>query len=142
MKFERIVEFSSAYNKQDPDPAKDYGISVVRVQFILKGEHSAVTFLFGTNWVPEHIQRQRHDDGKNCAYFQLEPQGFDLGYHADTGHPISEYQSDREPGPGEFLINPILYFIPPPVLQCETCGGRLKSIFPQHGDIGGRWSPC
>ena len=102
MKFERIMEFSPAYDKRDPDPAKDYGTNAVRIRFVLKGEHSAVQFVIGTNWYPEHIQHQR--EGKSRAYFELEPRGQDLGYHADAKHPIREYQSDREPGPDESLI--------------------------------------
>lgn len=65
--FERIVDIRPAFDKRDPDPAKDYGIGACRIAFVLKGPKGAVQFVIGTDWYLPHTQRQNrkwHVTGK------------------------------------------------------------------------------
>lgn len=80
--FEKITEVYPSYDKRDPNPKKNYGISSCKINFILKGNEGAVQFLIGTNWyIPsarEHINKfSRTDSG-----YQKKPDGWDLGYHS------------------------------------------------------------
>lgn len=50
----RLVRFLPAYDRRDPDPAKDGGIHGVTIQFIVKGSRGATSFTVYTNWqLPE-----------------------------------------------------------------------------------------
>jgi hypothetical protein len=79
----RSVEFAPAFDKRDPNPAKNYGIHGVEMRFVLKGEQGAVVFEVFTNW---HLP----DVAKSLAgrisrdYNPFEPMGADVGYHSPT----------------------------------------------------------
>lgn len=43
-KFKRVVQFRPAFDKRDPNPAKNYGIGGVRIFFTLKGPKGGITW--------------------------------------------------------------------------------------------------
>lgn len=79
--FERRVLVSPAYDKRDSDPRKNFGISEMKITFLLIGEKGAVQWMIGTGWYTasarEHLRGfvDRHD--KSGA-----PTPWDLGYHS------------------------------------------------------------
>jgi hypothetical protein len=81
--FERIVEMAGAWDKRDPDPAKNYGIHGMEVRFVLKGDLGATQFVAFLNihlpHVREELRRKRSPDDR----FDLDaPMGADVGYHS------------------------------------------------------------
>jgi hypothetical protein len=56
-KLERIIEFTPAFDKRDPNPKKNYGVHGVELRFVVKGEAGAVQFLIFTNWHLPHVQK-------------------------------------------------------------------------------------
>lgn len=82
---EKIVRFEPAYEKEG-------SIGAVRIRFVLKGELGAIQFLLGTDWYTENKQREFYDHP--CSYFEVEPKGWDVGYHSpkpmhENDEPIS-----------------------------------------------------
>lgn len=90
MEWEKIIEFSPAFDKRNPNPGKNYGIGAVQIVFVLKKGNKAVQFRFGTDWyLPETVKEYREKgvngmsppvvlrEGKNCGV-----QGWDVGYHS------------------------------------------------------------
>lgn len=82
--FEQIVWVSPAFNKRDPDPKKDYGISACRITFILKGPKGAVQFMVGTDWyLPDDQRENRYRQyNYNARFDNIQPSGWDVGYHS------------------------------------------------------------
>ena len=83
-KFERLTEWSAAYDKRHPDPSKNYGIHGVECRWVLKGGRGAVQFLIYTDW---HLPAVAASLAEKCRtprditlFFQ--PMGADVGYHA------------------------------------------------------------
>ena len=109
-KFERIVEFSPAFDGRPPNAGgrqewrtktmkpddgtdcTNYGIGGVKIRFVLKGEKGAIQFLIGTDWYPPHVQKASFDRGQQTSCFRIRPDGWDVGYHSLT--PMHE---DQEP---------------------------------------------
>ena len=82
--FQRRVDFQRAYDKRDPDPAKNYGIGSMRIRFVLIGELGAVQWMIGTPWdVPTARGPKSWRDPSR-------PDGWDLGYHSP--HPMYDGQ--------------------------------------------------
>ena len=105
MEFERIVEFSPAFDRRHSDPAQNYGIGGVQIRFVLKGPVGAVQFVVSTHWYLPHIQREKRAWQFEFAtrYDEIDPQGRHLGYHADSQHPIRDWHSDRPQTADEWL---------------------------------------
>lgn len=87
MKFEKIVQFTPAFDKRHPDPSRNYGIGSVRIRFILKGEKGAVQFYCSTKWyLPETIKEYRNSKGVELLDNKEEDcsgiSAWDLGYHS------------------------------------------------------------
>jgi len=90
-KFEKIVEFSPAFDKRHKNPKKNYGIGAVRIRFVLKGKKGAVQFLMGTNWfLPETVKEYKTKGVKELGLVNLLNDehdcvgisGWDIGYHS------------------------------------------------------------
>ena len=81
---ERIIEFTPAYNRRDPDPSKDYGIGGVKLRFLLKGNRGAVQFCLLTNWMLPEVQKERDEriPDRELPYWLHKPLPTDLGYHS------------------------------------------------------------
>ncbi len=91
--FERTITFDPAFDKRDPNPAKNYGIHGVTLRFVLKGTQGAVQFVLYTNWYLPHVQQEldlRLDD--KFPHLSCHPMPADLGYHSPV--PRSSYQAD------------------------------------------------
>lgn len=76
--FERIVTFTPAFDRRDPNPHKDYGIHGVELRMVLKGTLGAVQFVLYTNWHLPHVVEEQ--EGKIPARL-WRPMPADLGYH-------------------------------------------------------------
>ena len=90
--FEKIIEWTPAYDKRSEDPNKNYGIGGMTLRFTLKGPNGATQFLVYTNW---KLKGNRHPWNKEVKAFIMEPTGADVGYHAlspqyEGQEPISE----------------------------------------------------
>ncbi len=85
--FERIIEFSPAFDKRDDDPKKNYGIGAVKIRFVLKGKKGAIQFVVGTDWYLPHNQKEVG----NSIRGGIKPDGWDVGYHSPK--PIYEGQT-------------------------------------------------
>lgn len=83
---EKIVTFSPAFDKRDPNPSKNYGIHGVDLRMVLKGDKGAVQFVLYTNWHLPHVQEELNQKviGQDKIYISaiLNPQPADLGYHS------------------------------------------------------------
>lgn len=83
---ERITEWRPAYDKRNPNPAKNYGIHGAECKWILKGDRGAVQFVIFTNWylpkVADDLARKCHSPEDVKLFFG--PMGADVGYHALT----------------------------------------------------------
>lgn len=85
--FKRLIEFNPAFDKQHPDPKKNYGIHCVTMRFVLIGEKGAIQFVLYTGWYLPHNQekilqdhlKDRHYDYPFCM---LKPMPADWGCHA------------------------------------------------------------
>lgn len=66
--FTRIVTFTPAFDKRDPDPKKNFGIHGVELRMVLKGPEGAIQFVVFTGW---HWLTNTHG-----------PMAADFGYHA------------------------------------------------------------
>jgi hypothetical protein len=107
MTFERIVEFTPAYDRRDADPKKNYGIHGVDLRMVLKGEEGAVQFALSTGWyLPETVGSEPGDWGIHSQYSKalhshaiglLHPMPTDLGYHSRTPRYEGHLQSDECP---------------------------------------------
>lgn len=92
MKFEKIVRVAPAYDKRNKEPKKNYGISSMRMWFILKGEKGAVQVLINFPiFLPETIEEYKRIGNNNktptCDLRDSggKPQGldcWDVGYHS------------------------------------------------------------
>ena len=78
---EHIVEITEAYDKRNPDPAKNYGVHGVNLKFLVKGPKGVIQFLIYTNWMLPHNMEELKAkcDGHYCY---LEPMPADIGYHS------------------------------------------------------------
>lgn len=80
MVFEKIVNVKPAYDKRNPNPAKNFGIGACKIRFILKGPKGAVQFQIGTDWYLPHVQKEL--EGRVRSLNGVNPEGLDVGYHA------------------------------------------------------------
>lgn len=83
--FEKIVQFQPAYDRRDTDPAKNYGITDVRILFVLKGAKGATQFMMSTGWYLPPVAVELQDKGRASL---MQPRGWDLGYHS----PVPRYE--------------------------------------------------
>ena len=96
---ERIVEFSPAYDKRDPNPNKNYGIHGVDLRMYLKGEKGVVQFVLYTNWHLPHVQDEliKRAVGKDELHIEMisKPMPADLGYHSYKPRYEDQYKTDN-----------------------------------------------
>lgn len=82
--FERQILFKPGFDwRRRGDAKRDYGISSMRMWFILIGERGAVQWQIGTEWFPDSARQHLshfHNEPKH------QPTGWDLGYHSKTPH--------------------------------------------------------
>jgi hypothetical protein len=90
MSFEKLVTFTPAFDRRDPNPSKNYGIHGVELRMILKGPLGAVQFVLYTSWQLPEVTKEFEALGKGS----FDPLPADLGYHWRT--PRHEDQQKRE----------------------------------------------
>lgn len=89
----RILEFSPAWDRRDPDPKKNYGLHGVSMRWLLKGKLGTVQFLLYTNWqLPTVAKEFEFQKVPSCL---TAPMPADLGYHSrvplyDSQRPMEE----------------------------------------------------
>jgi hypothetical protein len=87
---QRIVTFSPACDKRDPNPSKNYGIHGVDLRFVLKGEKGAVQFVLYTMWQLPHVTKEnasrRYEAVGGDSHWMERPTPADLGYHSLAPH--------------------------------------------------------
>ena len=84
---ERRVEFSPAFDKRNPNPAKNYGIHGVDLRMYVVGPRGAVQFVLYTDWHLPHVDEELRAKGARLA-----PTPADLGYHS----PIPTYEGQED----------------------------------------------
>ena len=82
-----------AFDKRNPDPAKDYGIHGCNMIFYLKGPKGVAHFVISTNWHLPHVAEyllanSLIDLDFKCRFFPIPAE---LGYHSPV--PIYKGQS-------------------------------------------------
>jgi hypothetical protein len=80
-KKQRLVEWTPAFDKRDPNPSKNYGIHGMNLRFVLKGERGAIQFLIFTGWHLPRVQEEFKRKGWDSS-----PMPADLGYHSLAPH--------------------------------------------------------
>lgn len=55
----REILFKPAWDKTNPDPKKDYGVSCLTILFHVVGTKGVVEFELSTNWYQEHVMKRR-----------------------------------------------------------------------------------
>lgn len=90
--FQRIVEFTPAFDKRSPEPGKNFGIGSVELRMVLKGPEGAVQFLLMTSWMLPHVEKELQERAIDRIHlggsvkeefghlFRVLPA--DLGYHS------------------------------------------------------------
>jgi len=95
--FERIIEFSPAWDKRSDVPGKNYGIHAVEIRFVLKGKKGAIQFLVGTDWYLPHNQKEIGGTIRGInSISERQPRGWDVGYHSPK--PMYEGQVSMNEG--------------------------------------------
>ena len=56
---ERKILFSHAWDKTDPDPSKNYGVSDLGIFFVVFDNDKFVSFEISTNWYQKHVMDRR-----------------------------------------------------------------------------------
>ena len=80
---ERLIFFEPGYDKRSPDPKKNYGISAMRIRFVLRGELGAMQFLMGTGWyIPTVAKEFEAKAMTDPIYRTNNPTAWDVGYHS------------------------------------------------------------
>jgi hypothetical protein len=81
--FTRLIKFLPAWDKTDPDPKRNYGISDVTVIFVLSKDKKAIEFSFASNWHLPHIFKRRMEylktsilEGKEQFLWESEAKAF------------------------------------------------------------------
>lgn len=92
--FQREIVFVPAYDKSDPDPAKNYGVHGVHIWFNLIGDGQGLTFSISTNWQLPHVQAQWDKDDRFRPSSLYKPMAFGVDIHSKT--PQYEGQTPRE----------------------------------------------
>jgi hypothetical protein len=70
--FIRKIIFYPAWDRTDPDPSKNYGISDVEIRFVLIKDDKAVELQVGSNWHLPHVFQRRVDYMKKAILFGKE----------------------------------------------------------------------
>jgi len=117
----RIVEFSPAFDKRDPDLEKNYGIHCVTLRMTLKGQRGAVQFVLFTGWQLPHIR----DEFKGRADRALPA---DIGYHS----PVPMYEGQTKLTEAcEYLDGRPCYYD-----GSGLAADRFFDVMTQEGDAG------
>lgn len=101
IKFEKIQKVRLPFDMRAPEPNKNYGISGMRVWFILKGPKGATQFMFGVGAYLPHVEAElkaKGNDLNSCTDFGVFS-GWDVGYHAKE----PQYEGQTQMGDCDIL---------------------------------------
>lgn len=131
MAFVRSVTFAPAFDKRDPDPAKNYGIHGVSIRFVLRGPKGATQFLLYTQWQLPHVTTEfvarSYEPIGGDPHWMERPIPADLGYHSYT----RQYERQR-PMPCDVLPETDHCYYDGSSLRAEPVYHRLLA----EGDAG------
>jgi len=118
--FERITEWTPAFDKRGNDTKKDYGIHCMDLRFVLKGPKGAVQFLIFTSWYLPTIEKSEWPAS------MFKPIPADVGYHS----PVPQYE-------GQGVIDTVCPYVEGGA--CYSDGSSLLAdivfdIFVEHGE--------
>ena len=82
MKFERIVKFGMPFDKRSDIPRKNYGISAMRIIFILKGRHGAVQVIMSTSLYTKNVALEHFNKNSDYISKQSTFDCWDVGFHS------------------------------------------------------------
>lgn len=84
MSFEKIIEWTPAFDKRNSNPNKDYGIHGMNLRFLLKGEKGMTQFVIYTNWQLPHVTKEfeKEISSSQFPHLMCNPLPADFGYHA------------------------------------------------------------
>ena len=111
MTLERRFEVTPAYDKQNADPAKNYGIGCATMGWYVIGPLGAIQFKLMTGWYPHIIKKTTFDDWSDWGEMTIhmrehdEPMPSDLGYHS----PIPRYEGQTPMDSCSILNGPCYY---------------------------------
>ena len=89
-KFKRIIKFTPAFDKRNPDPKKNYGIHGVNLGFYLKGDKGVIQFIIYTNWQLKHVQEEFDEKtDREFPHLFCHPLPANIGYHS----PVPKYEN-------------------------------------------------
>lgn len=140
---ERIVEFTPAFDKRDPDPSRNYGVHGVELRMVLKGDKGAVQFVLFTNWMLPHVQKEmdeRMDRRLEHGHYLCHPLPADLGYHWNT----PRYE-DQDASKCTYTPNGVCYYDGSSlnaeriyeILLCEGSEGVWRELEAYYNSLAG-----
>ncbi len=104
---QHIVKFVPAFDRRDPDPAKNYGIHGVTLFMTLVGDLGAISFCVYTNWHLPHVTKERNSKPYEAingdAHWMERPMAANVSYHSLAPVP------DRESHKCEWLGDRLCY---------------------------------
>lgn len=80
----REIKFRPAFDWRHPDPKQNYGIGSLTIWFYVHGPKATVQWHVNTQW---YLKANREANGDTFLKYPFEPNkpdGWDLGYHADS----------------------------------------------------------
>jgi hypothetical protein len=132
MKFERLIEFTPAWDQRDTNPKKDYGIGDVEIRFFVIFDRRAIQFSIGTHWyLPQTVERIYKN---TFDHFMCGARSRELCYHSpvpmeEDQNPIGSIELDYE-SPTVIdgkVIAPFSFVRTDKFISCGFTGGRCYS---------------
>lgn len=68
----REIKFFPAWDRTNPDPSKNYGVSCLDMKFLIYGNKGIVEFDLDTNWYLPHIMKRRLESFRHDVQLQKE----------------------------------------------------------------------
>ena len=106
--FTREIVWRAAYDKRDPEPAKNYGIHGLDMTWYLHGSNGTIQFVVFTGWHLKHVKAELDArlPSREFPHLLCGPTAADIGYHA----PVPQYEDHEPMGPCEHLGGKPCYY--------------------------------
>jgi hypothetical protein len=129
MKFERLIEFTPAWDRRDSNPKKDYGIGDVEIRFFVIFDRRAIQFSIGTHWyLPQTVERIYNN---TFDHFMCGARPRDIAYHSPIAmeegqDPVGAVEIDTEHPTviDDHVIAPFSFLKTNKFTQCRFTKGR------------------
>lgn len=96
---QKTITLTPAYDRRNPDPAKNYGQHGVDLWFVLRGPKGAITFRLFTDWLLPHVAKELKAKGHR-PLSDWEPEVAGVTFHSLGPRPNNEAVPQ---GPCEWL---------------------------------------